>query len=221
MDKLTGMVLELQKMEKGSYEWDVMYTGVYECLQTTINGMVSSFEYTLRGDLHEGHSTALSQLVKCVETFKYEGHEFRTFYKKSLKNKLVDLTRTLGTKKMKPNTSYSVSLSAGVTDENGFSFPILDRLHNENLRVYNEYEVEEGITLSDLLDAFAKIDEEKANILEILITYSAEGYQKRDVTDALARYFGSNEYTGLIQKRVSRAREAFRKYAKEQGYEAV
>lgn len=221
MDKLTKMVLELQKVEKGSYEWDVMYTNVYECLHTTINGMVNSFEYTLRGDLHEGHSTAMMQLVKCVETFKYEGHEFRTYYKKSLRNKLVDLTRTLGTKKMKHNTSYSVSLSAGVMDENGFSYPILDRLHDENLYTNNKYEAEEGTTLSDLLDGFAVMDKEKADILEILITYSAEGYQKRDVTDALARYFGSNEYTGLIQKRVSRAREAFRKYATEQGYEGL
>lgn len=219
MNELTKTVIELQKVEKGSHEWDTMYTYVYECLQGTINQMVSNFELALRGDIQEGHSIAMLQLIKCINTFKYEGYEFRTFYRKSLRNKLVDLTRTLMAKKMRHNTSYSVSLSTDVTDESGFSYPIMDRLQDISLRTYNRYNIEEAPSLSQLLDAFSEVDREKADILEILIKYSAEGNSKRDVTTALANYYGSNEYTGLIQRRVSRAREAFKKFACENGYE--
>lgn len=218
MNELTKTVLELQKVKKGDYEWDCMYTYVYESLLPTTNRMVESFSQVLRGDIHEAHSAAMQQLMKCVESYKYEGYEFHTFYRKSLKNKLVDLSRKLTTKKMQHNTCYAVSLSMDVTDDKGSTYSILERLHDEALHTRDSYSTGEVGSLSQLLEDFSLVDKEKAEVLEILITYSAEGYSKRDMTNALAAYYGSDGYTGTIQRRVSRAREAFKKFALDNGY---
>lgn len=218
MDNLTKTVLELQKVEKGSYEWDRLYTDVYMSLHNSIDIIVRGFELALRGDLQEGHSVAMQQLMKCVEVFQYNGHEFATFYKKTLRNKLIELSKHFVTRKMKHNTSYEVALDADVTNDDGTTFPILERIVAKQLEV-NESDNSGTITLSQLLDEFAEVNKQQADILEILIQYSADGYKRKDASLAITKYLGAEEYTGYVQKRVSRARKAFQDFAIKRGYD--
>ena len=218
MDNLTKTVLELQKVEKGSYEWDRLYTDVYMSLHNSIDIIVRGFELALRGDLQEGHSVAMQQLMKCVEVFQYNGHEFATFYKKTLRNKLIELSKHFVTRKMKHNTSYEVALDAEVTNDDGTTFPILERIVAKQLEV-NESDNSGTITLSQLLDEFAEVNKQQADILEILIQYSADGYKRKDASAAITKYLGAEEYTGYVQKRVSRARKAFQDFAIKRGYD--
>lgn len=216
MNQLTTLVLEMQGTTNKEKK-DILFTDVYTCLQSTMEGIVNGYTYSLKGDAHAGYSIALEHLLKCVEVFNFEGYEFATFYKKTLRNKLVDLVRKTNADKVKHNTSYDVSLSMDAKDSDGYSFSVEDRFNDSALQVNDEYDTEDTTTLAWLLDQFHAVKPAEAEVLEILIQYSAEGYQKKDLTDALARHYGSEKYTGTIQKRVSRIRESFKKFAGEYG----
>lgn len=216
MNQLTAKVLEMQGTTD-IYKKDFLFTDVYTGLQSTIEGIVNSYTYSLKGDFHTGYSMAMEVLEKCVKVFKYEGNEFSTMYKRSLRNAMVDLIRKVNTEKMKPNTSYEISLSSEAKDDDGSQYSIGDRLNAEGLQVKDTYDIEEHTSVTWLLDKFHSVRPAEAEVIEILVQYSAEGYQKKDLTDALAKHYGSEGYTGTIQKRVSRCRDAFKKFAGEYG----
>jgi hypothetical protein len=219
MNQLTAKVLELQKLEVGSVERDLLFADIYESVKFTMEGIVNGYSFSLKGDVHEGLSEALNHLVNCCESFKYEGFEFLTFYKKTLKNKMIDLVRKLNAEKVRHNTSYDFSLSVDVQDGEGSTYSIEDRFQDESLQVNDSYNIEkEEVTLSSILDKFAEVKPFEAGVIEIMLKYSAEGYQKKDLTSALATYYGLDTYNSTVQKRVSRVRETFKKFAIDNGF---
>jgi RNA polymerase sigma factor (sigma-70 family) len=219
MEKLTQLVIKLQGMGQDNPEREVLFTHVYNGLQNVIESTVESFKYSLKGDVHEGYSEALEVLMKAVNTFKYEGYEFKTYYKRLLRNRLIDLVRSLNAEKVRHNTSYNISINAEIEDDEGASFTSEERLYNEALMMHDEYLVEKEITFEEVLQRFEKECPEEYAVIDIMIQYSAEFYSKKDTTSALAKHYGSDKYTGAIQKRVSRIRESLKRFGIKQGYE--
>ncbi|MFP3427144.1 hypothetical protein, partial [Pseudoalteromonas sp. SIMBA_162] len=97
-------------------------------------------------------------------------------------------------------------------------YSIEDRYTDDNLKVTDTYMEAARIDLSKLLDAYWEVKPTEAEVIEVMLEYSAEGYQKKDLTLALANFYGSDKYTGAIQKRVSRVREDFKKFVIQNGY---
>jgi DNA-directed RNA polymerase specialized sigma24 family protein len=216
MNTLTNLVIKLQETEKGSVAWDSLFTEVYLEVQPSIESIVNGYSYSLRGDVHAGESEAINHLMISIDKFQYTGFEFLTFYKKTLRNKLIDLIRQMNKKSMKHNTSYDVSLSATVEED--ASLLSADKMQDEALQTTDNYFSDSEESLTAILDEFTNEKPVEAGVIDTLITYSAEGYLKKDLTSALANYYEVEKYNGTVQKRVSRAREAFKKFCEEKGF---
>lgn len=214
MNSLTQNVLNLQNLEKGTYKYDLVFSEIFFGVQPAMNAIVNSFATSLRGDVQAGESLAMEHIVTCCDKFQYKGYEFLTFYKKTLHNKMVDLVRSITADKMKHNTSYAISLSVGGQD----GLTEEDRFHDEALQVTDIYR--EGLTLSieTILDEYAAVKPVEADLVNLQITYSAEGYKQQDLSKAIAEYFGEETYSNKLQARFSRAIKNFKKYADEKGY---
>lgn len=220
MNELTKKVLELQETEKGSFEWDVLFGEIYTRVQPSMQIMVNSYAYSLRGDIAEGESVAMGHLVSTVETFSYVGYEFLTYYKKTLRNRLVDLVRHINTNKNKHNTCYEISLSVSIQDNEGSDFAADERMVDDSLITVDTYLLDsENITLAEVLESFRKDMPEHAALLEIIMMYSsANGYKKKDLGAAVAAFYGESDYSNKLQARVSRTIKSFKKYADNNGY---
>lgn len=212
------MVIELKQVEKDSYTWDCLFTDIYTCLHGELEAIVYYYERQLNGDVHSAYSEATLLLIRCIDNFEYKGFEFLSFYKKALHNKMIDEIRKINADKRKHNTSYEVSLSASLTDNEGNSYSLVDRGIDASLQAIDTYKEDDVIRLTTILDKYRCIKPIDTEVIEIMLKYSAEGYQKKDLTSALAEFYGSEKYTSTIQKRVSRVRENFKKFAIEYGY---
>lgn len=220
MNELTKKVLELQETEKGSFEWEILFGEIYAGVQSSISIVVNSYAYSLRGDVAEGESVAMDHLLSSIETFTYVGYEFLTYYKKTLRNKLVDLVRHISTNKNRHNTCYEISLSVSIQDSEGSDFSADERMVDTSLVTTDTYGLDsENISLAEILEDFRQDKPESAELLEIIMMYSAaNGFKKKDLGQAVARFYGEAEYNNKLQARVSRTIKNFKKYADNSGY---
>lgn len=217
MNKLTQNVLTIQGLKNDSYERDLLFTDIYNDVKRTINQVTSQYTYSLRGDAASIESVALEVLLDCVSTFTYEGYEFLTFFKKSLHNRVIDLIRHNSSAKVKHNVDYDLPISASKEDEKG-EYSTIEYLAVEGLVTKDTYELEESLTLQTILDRFSMDKPKESGAIELMFKYSGEGYSKKDLTDALTKYYEGTKYAGAVQRKVSRAREAFKNYAINLGY---
>ncbi|MCS0827446.1 hypothetical protein NX029_26380 [Cytobacillus firmus] len=214
MNSLTQNVLNLQNLEKGTYKYDLVFSEIFFGVQPAMNAIVNSFATSLRGDVQAGESLAMEHIVTCCDKFQYKGYEFLTFYKKTLHNKMVDLVRSITADKMKHNTSYDISLSVGGQD----GLTEEDRFQDAALQVQDTYNEESVLSIGTLLDEYAKVKPVEADLVGLQMTFSAEGYKKQDLSNAIAAYFGEEEYSNKLQARFSRAIKNFKKFASDKGY---
>ncbi|MFD9628608.1 hypothetical protein [Peribacillus muralis] len=219
MNQLTNSVLKLQDMKKGTEAWDTLFSEVFLGVQSAAETIVNSYAYSLKGDVDSGFSLAMEHIEVCTEKFNYQGFEFLTFYKKTLNNKLIDLVRATNAEKVRHMTSYEVSLSATVTEEGG-SFGVEDRFTDSALQTNDSYDLDaDTLSISSLLEEYAAAKPKEAELVHISMMYSSSnGYKKQDLGQAIADFFGEEEYTNTLQQRMSRATKRFKKFASEQGY---
>jgi len=202
MNTLTTKVLKMQQIERTSMEWDFLFQEVYAELMDLIKTLSYSYEYHLKGDMAAAESEAGLLLVSTIERFEYQGFEFKSFFKKSLHNRLRDMVSTA--KAQKNSIGYGTI---------GAEIDFI-----EAGRMYERVISDSDHTLDSVYDAYALKNPDHGQVLEIMVKYSASFYNKSDLTDALAAHYGEATYNGTIQKRVSRIRESFRKYAAEHGF---
>ena len=219
MNTLTNAVLTMQSMTPGSIERDDLFAFVYTELEPLTSLIVNQFDRSLNGDVHAAYSEAALVLLRSIDRFEYKTYEFKAFYSRSLKNRLIDLTRST---KAAANLFGNYQPLDQFTDEGNSSFSV--RLENagiDALSHYDAYEEETGSSLDLLMGEFAAIYPIECRIVETLIDYSADCYSKKDQTAALAAIFGSDTYTGAIQRRVSRARSTFKLFLEDRGFAKV
>lgn len=202
MNTTTAKVLKMQQIERTSMEWDFLFQDIYVDVVDMITTLTNSYEYQLKGDIAAAESEAGLLLIRTIERFKYQGYEFRSFYSRALHNKLRDMIRSA--KAQKNANNY------------GTIGPEIDFLHTEERY---EFLQELDGKLETIYEAYSVENPEHGQVLETMVKYSASFYNKSDLTGALATYYGEPTYNGTIQKRVSRIREAFRKYALDHGFE--
>lgn len=199
MNTTTTNVLKLQQIERTSYEWDMLFQDVYADVMGLIKNLLISYEFNLKGDLAAAESEAGLLLVHAIDRFKYTGFEFKAFFSKALHNKLRDMVRTAKTQKNMLGYG-TIGLEIDFLQAGGKFDEVFKR------------------SLDDVYEEYARNNPEHGEVLDLMVKYSAPFYSKAELTDALAAYYGEATYTGTIQKRVSRIRESFRKFAAEHGY---
>lgn len=216
MNTLTQSVITLQTLPTGSIEREDLFAYVYTELEPLTSMIVSQFDRSLNGDLHAAYSEAALVLVKAIDRFEYKQHEFKAFYSRSLKNRLIDMTRsTKATSNLFGN--YQSLNPTQENDDCSFSVQ-MENAGVDALTHYDNYDHTETPQLDALMNHFSAAYPIDGNIIETLIDYSADCFSKKDQTAALAALFGSDTYTMAIQKRVSRARNTFRVFLDDHGY---
>jgi DNA-directed RNA polymerase specialized sigma24 family protein len=215
LNNLTQTVLILQTVEKDSYEWDLLFSQVYAGIEKLADRIVETYREALKGDLHHGYSEAHLLLIKSIETFVYRGYEFTTYYRRVLKNRLVDLKRTAAADKNKPHSDYSLDFTRRHPTL-GYTYSVFDKVPRL-LQTVDTYHKDAIHNLDNLIDEYRIENPKEADVIDIFVTYAAEGYCKSDLTAALADHYGSAEYTGKIQRRVSRIRQAFKEFLLDRG----
>lgn len=222
MNTLTNLVMKYQQ-ETDSTKKEYLLADVYDSLKLTIASRVKRYTYSLRGDAAYAQSIALEVLMQTVEDFKYTGQEFVTYYIHVLENKLIDAVRKVTAAKRSHNTCYELSLEGYETcdTESGVvNIAKFDRFSDEALAITDEYDIEGTPSIATILDKYAEVNTTDADIIELIIKYSAEGYKKSDMTAAIVEYFGAEKYAGKVQRFVSHAKKRFKEFAeKEYGYE--
>lgn len=214
MNSTTKSVIALQGMTTGTDAWTELFGEVYMDLYSGMTKCVESFRTGLRGDIQEGLSVANEVLLVAIQKFSYKGYEFSSFFSRVLKNKLTDTVRHYNSDKMRPYFENSLDRKRR-TDE--FDYMDNDKLPTDaSLLTTDSYHIFEGVTVSDVLADYHQITED-AKVIEIVFEYTLGQYGKSDMTTKLANHFGSDTYTPAIQRRVSRIRANFRRFAQDSG----
>jgi hypothetical protein len=209
-------VLALQTVEKDSYEWDLLFSQIYAGIAKTIEITVTSYRQALKGDLHHGFSEAQLLLLKSVKTFVFQGYEFSAYYVRALRNRLIDLKRSAAADKNKPHFDLSLDYMA-LNRPNGREYHLHDYLALKPLHCTDSYHNDELPNLDGLIEEYGTDHPQAVGVIDLLITYAAEGFSKSELTAALAAYYGSAEYDGKIQRRVSRIRQSFKEFLLDRG----
>lgn len=200
MNTTTANVLKMQTIEKTSMEWESLFQEVYADMVDLISTLTQSYEYQLNGDIAAAESEAGLLLMHTIDRFDDQGYEFRSFYSRSLHNKLRDMVRTAKAKK----NSHAYGT---VGNE-------IDFIQHPGMMMVEKNINEE---IDHLYGQYVRENPGHGHVLDLMLQYSAEGYSKSDLTAALIAYYGETTYTGTIQKRVSRIRESFRNYLADHG----
>src|SRR5699024_1998205 len=104
-------------------------------------------------------------------------------------------------------------------NKDGESSPMIEVLDDESLRT--SFDITEAETpLETLIEEYAEKNPKKAGIINIMLNFSDDTKQS-EKTHAYCEYFGVQEYTTVIQKRVSRVRQSFKKFLENNNYEGV
>lgn len=185
----------------------------------TIEPKAESFKKQLKGDVAKAVSEGYELLMKLI--YKWEGTgSFHTLYKTSYTNLLKNEVKATSAQKRKHNTSYEVSLSETIPSPytSATELTMIDALYAESL--YTEFdvtEINEDNQVEVLLEQFREKKPEQADLIDIMLNLS-DNPAKSELTDAVCNYYGTQKYTGVIQKRVSRAKESFYKFISQNNY---
>lgn len=218
MKNVNELVKKLQATKKGTDEWEYLFTDLFNIINTeTIEPKAESFERQLRGDISAGISEGYMLLQELVETWNGTGN-FHSLFKISFENRLKNLVKFITRNKRKHNTAYDVSLSASA-ERDGEASPIIEVIDDVRCHIYFDVtdKVDGVPTLDELIDMFTEEYPEQAGIINIMISFSYDT-KKSEITRAFCEYFGVQKYTPVIQKRVSRSREAFKKFLIKHNY---
>lgn len=184
----------------------------------TIEPKAESFSRQLKGDVADAISEGYQLLLELVEKWERTG-SFHSFFKTSYTNRLINKVKATNADVRSHNTSYDISISESIVSEGGNDMTIIDRLFDKSL--YTEFDIEDNEnTFEGMLAGFRKKNPEQADIISIMLNFSDDDKQK-DKTNTYCEYFGVHKYTSVIQKRVSRAREAFKNYLIKNNYDGV
>lgn len=214
MNSTTAKVIAMKSLAKNSDTWNELFGDVYLDLHHGMTQCVESYRNGLRGDIQEGLSVANECLIHAIERFKYTGFEFSSYFSRVLKNKLTDVVRFYNTGKMRTyfDGSMDASFHVGDGEEREAQYQSVP----ESLRTVDTYSPFQGHSITDVLEDFRKVTKD-AVVIEIIFDYSLGECSKSDMTSKLAQHFGSETYTPAIQRRVSRIRASFRRFAEDSG----
>ena len=190
----------------------IPFMELFETLnKETIEPKAKSFSRQLKGDEAEAHSEGYTLMMELVESWDGTGN-FHTLFKSSYENRLKNLIKYIGRNKRKHNTSYNLSLSDTTNNvmEGDEMSPHIETLNHPDLITTFDITDEHG-QLEALLGLFGETNPEQAGLIEIMTTFG-QATPQADKTNAYCNYFGVQEYSQVIQKRVSRARESFKKF---------
>lgn len=212
LEEINELVKTIQGSEPESYLYEVSYSDlVSELMTSTIKPKVDSYSKQLKGDTDAGTSEAYKLLISLVQDWTGEGN-FLTLYKFSLDNRLKNLIEYLAKNKRKHNTSYDISLSESKsryldnTSQNNMPY-------DSSLITYFDITDEKTSKLEELLTEFEEQYPKQADLVNIML-HKADDETKATEINRYKNYFGVDTYTPALQKRVSRARQAFKKYNK-------
>lgn len=215
MKNVNQLVLTVQAEGNESFAWVELFETV---MKETIEPKADSFQRQLKGDVQEGISEGYKLLMDLVGSWDGTGN-FHSLFKTSYENRLKNLVKHIGRNKRKHNTSYDLSLSETIDSnfDGGNDMTVIDRVFDKAL--YTEFDITEKDTpsLYELLDAFAYNKPEQAGVINVMLGFDSDMKQS-DKTNAYCEYFGVQTYTSAVQKKVSRAREAFKKFLTQNNY---
>jgi hypothetical protein len=212
MKNVNQLVMAVQSEGTESFA----FVELFEVISTeTINPKAESYSRQLKGDVESGVSEGYKLLMELVETWDGTG-SFHSLFKTSFDNRLKNLVKFIGRNKRKHNTSYDVSLSGSV-ERDGEASPIMEVIDDASLQSTFDITEEKG-KLFTLLDMFSENHPEKGAVCEILMAYP-KGSSQKEKTKALCNHYGiAVEEYETIQKKVSRSREAFKKFLHKNSY---
>jgi hypothetical protein len=192
------------------------YVELFETLSAeTIVPKSESYSRQLKGDVDAGISEGYKLIMELVKSWDGTG-SFHSLFKTSFDNRLKNLVKHIGRQKRKHNTSYDVSLSGSV-ERDGEASPILEVIDDSSLHSTFDVTEDKGL-LESVFAQFAEKYPEQAAVCEILGSFPDDGKQK-EKTEALCNYYGIpvDQYK-TVQKKVSRSREAFKKFLVKSNY---
>ncbi|PEM08520.1 hypothetical protein [Bacillus wiedmannii] len=216
MNELTALVLKWQQ-ETDVLKKDVLFTQVYTRVQDGMERKVEHYRHAINGDMLEGYSRAAECLLTTMEKFEYQGHSFMSAYVVAVDNKMKDLIRFNNSQKAGTGVNVAISLDKELSFGDGEQFEAIEVLKAESHIITDDYETEAELTIVEVLKAYAVTKPFEAGVIDLMITYSGQAYLKSDLTNAFAAYYGVAEYK-QVQRRVSRVRANFAKFAVDMGY---
>jgi len=214
MKNVNTLVQAVKEQGTESIAYKELFNTIYI---ETIVPKAESFEWQLKGNIQQGIDEGINLIMELVESWNGSGN-FHSFFKTSYTNRLINLVKYIGRDKRKHNYAYDVSLSETIESQydGGNEMTVIDRLYDKSL--YTEFDITESENQVEiLLEAFRKVKPEQADLLDIMINLPDDA-KKNELTSAVCEYYGVNMYTSVIQKRVSRAREAFKNFLLKNNY---
>jgi hypothetical protein len=212
MKQVNHLVQAVRENGTESIEYNKLFTIIYS---ETIVPKAESFELQLKGNVDEAINEGIDLFMELLEKWNGTGN-FHSLFKTSYNNRLKNLVKYINREKRKHNYSYDLSLSESAPSETGDASPIIEVLNDKSL--ISEFDITEtNSRLEELLESFRKIKPEQADLLDIMIQQPYDS-KKSDFTKTICEYYGVQKYTDVIQKRVSRAREAFKKHLIKNNY---
>ncbi len=214
MKNVNELVQAVRTEGKESMEYAELFTTV---MTETIEPKAESFGKQLKGDVASGIDEGIKLFMELVDTWNGTGN-FHSLFKTAYANRLKNHVKYLNRDKRKHNTSYDISLSGvveGTYSESSVTEVIVDDTLNTSFDI-----TEEKGTLEKLIDAFSLHNKEQGDLINIMLSFP-EDAKTSDYTKAYIEYFGVQVYAGVPQKKVSRAKNDFKKFLQKNNYEGV
>lgn len=214
MKNVNELVLTVQAEGKESYA----YVELFDVISSeTINPKTASFRLQLKGQIEEAISEGYALLMELVNSWDGTGN-FHSLYKTSFNNRLLNLVKYMKREKRTQDVNYSVSLSETAKAESGESSPMLEVATDDKLQTSVDFlKFESEPTIESMIAKFGENNPEQAGVIELMTNFS-DDMKQVEKSKAFCVYFGVQTYTE-IQKKVSRSREAFYKFLKQNDFQ--
>ncbi|CDQ21724.1 hypothetical protein [Halobacillus karajensis] len=217
METINTIAKELQTMDKGTELYDLKFGELFELVQVeAIEPKARSFRKELNGDIAEGISIGFDVLMRTIDAWERQG-DFITFFKKIYNRDLINKVKSLkADKRQHEESAGNVFLSEPIGEDGDRSHAESPELKDRSLYVFDTYDDGSETTFDELLEQFGEEHPEKYDLINIMISMP-EDSGKKDFTSEVCVYYGVQKYS-QVQKKVSRAREAFAKHLNENNY---
>lgn len=196
----------------------VAFYDLYNIINSeTIEPKANSFRLQLKGQVDCAISDGYDLLFDLTQKWNGTGN-FHSLFKTAYTNRLKNMVKYVNRKKRKHETNYDMSLSDFVKGPDEPS-SILEVASERQLHCHVNYDASfnEVHSLETLIEMFAEAHPTEAGVINLMIMFTPDTPQA-EKTRAYCDYYGVQTYTSVIQKRVSRSREAFKKFLLKNDY---